>query len=272
VTIFTAFSAGERVVGTTNMFYQGDRDKSIRKAIETRLALPELAPNPEKWAQTWSFPRNQKLTVNLALLDTIRRMRSLLPVGASQVDPGAAAAEQQQDLDDIAYLQQQNDMLAAAQEEERKKKLLVKGATWSIGGIALLVGGIVVYKLLTGKKAVAALPPAPMPAALPATAKNPWHGPMFPYRGLPESDIPGADVEIDYDVASRMLDWHGGQGDPIYAAGSSALAGMPVPANVAQSAVCELSRLYNRSDVRGEDREELAGILDYFMIEHGIEG
>ena len=48
------------------------------------------------------------------------------------------------------------------------------------------------------------------------------------------------------DLASRLLDWHGGQSSPLYALGSSWLAGKAVPDELVDRAIEELEDIAQR--------------------------
>ncbi len=69
-----------------------------------------------------------------------------------------------------------------------------------------------------------------------------------------------ADVEIPHDVALGMMDWHGGQGDPIYAVASSALAGRPVARALLERAVAALWSMTGKAK-KGADSQHLHSLI-----------
>lgn len=70
----------------------------------------------------------------------------------------------------------------------------------------------------------------------------------------------GEEVQIPSYLGSDMLDYHMGQGDAVYAVGSSAVAGKSVPKELVIDAVGNLESSLDR--VEPEDREELEALLD----------
>lgn len=75
---------------------------------------------------------------------------------------------------------------------------------------------------------------------------------MTPEDTTPES----RQIEGSKRLGLRVLDWHGGQFTPTYAAGSSFYAGHSVPEETVKSAIHELRhelalRLWSGSSVRG---------------------
>jgi len=65
------------------------------------------------------------------------------------------------------------------------------------------------------------------------------------------------------ELALAMLDWHGGQNDPIYAVGSSWLAGRSVPSNLVEDAISNLVRDLSKAkrDRRRKDAKELTNLV-----------
>lgn len=69
-------------------------------------------------------------------------------------------------------------------------------------------------------------------------------------------------------VGLRMLHWHSGQGDPIYAVGSFYCDGDPYPRlDVMVAAESRLDTLWNQSKSRTEDKKELGIILNWLRWE-----
>lgn len=76
-----------------------------------------------------------------------------------------------------------------------------------------------------------------------------------------------AESEVDLGaLGGFLLNWHGGQGDPIYAAGSTLSTGRVPPPDVLEGALRNIERLLNHPEGKGvwseEDREELSMIAD----------
>jgi sugar phosphate isomerase/epimerase len=61
-------------------------------------------------------------------------------------------------------------------------------------------------------------------------------------------------------LAVQLHHWHSGQGDPIYAVGSS--AGTPVPRDLIEDARDNLQRILEDYDNEDADEEELVGLID----------
>jgi hypothetical protein len=69
-------------------------------------------------------------------------------------------------------------------------------------------------------------------------------------------------------VGLRMLHWHSGQGDPIYAVGSFYYYGDPYPLlNVMMAAESRLDTLWNQAKSRSEEKRELGLILNWLRWE-----
>ena len=63
------------------------------------------------------------------------------------------------------------------------------------------------------------------------------------------------------ELALKILEWHGGASDPLYAVGSSWLAEMEVPKDVIESAILQLRRLMNYPKL-SENKAELQELID----------
>jgi hypothetical protein len=69
-------------------------------------------------------------------------------------------------------------------------------------------------------------------------------------------------------VGIRMLHWHSGQGDPIYAVGSFYFEGDPYPRlDVMTAAESRLDTLWNQHQSRSEEKRELGVILNWLRWE-----
>jgi hypothetical protein len=73
---------------------------------------------------------------------------------------------------------------------------------------------------------------------------------------------------IRQQVGYLMLDWHGGQGDPIYAVGSFYYGGDPYPRlDVMEAAESRLNTLWGLTKSRSRDKRELGLILNWLRWE-----
>lgn len=72
------------------------------------------------------------------------------------------------------------------------------------------------------------------------------------------------DLSFDlHDFGERMLHWHAGQGDPIYAVGSFAFSGkVHADRTTIANAHGEIERQFESGRWRGADLDELAFLLD----------
>ncbi len=121
------------------------------------------------------------------------------------------------------------------------------------------------------------------PEVPPSTPAKPHHFAINPPRERQdldelESDIDGALYSpeeyrelipfIRQQVGILMLDWHSGQGDPVYAVGSFYFGGEPYPRlDVMETAEVRLSNLWGLTKSRSRDKRELGLVLNWLRWE-----
>jgi hypothetical protein len=76
-----------------------------------------------------------------------------------------------------------------------------------------------------------------------------------------DSGVAAEDSSQRRELALKILEWHGGQSDPIYAVGSSWLAELEVPKEVIESAILELRRLIDNPKF-SEKKAELQDLVN----------
>lgn len=121
------------------------------------------------------------------------------------------------------------------------------------------------------------------PETPPSTPAKPHHFAINPPRERQDLDELQNDIDgalyspeeyrelvpfIRQQVGILMLDWHSGQGDPIYAVGSFYFGGDPYPRlDVMETAESRLDTLWHQTKSRSREKRELGLVLNWLRWE-----